>query len=323
MLCLIKFGTVFILNMVELKINIMIKQIGVLLVSTSLLVSCVGSKKHKALESDYTVLNNKYAQLQEDLKRCEDDRGKLGSSVANLETLNTNLKQRVANLAEQMDDAKSTNTQVLGNLKDLSVISEKQAESISKSLDKLREKDAYIQDLQSAMAYKDSLNMALVLNLKGALRDVNDQDINIQVEKGVVFISISDKLLFESGRYDLSSKAKTILGKVATVLNNQPNIEFMVEGHTDNVAIKGGALKDNWDLSVLRATSVVRTLQNDFGIKPSRMTAGGRSQYSPVASNDNANGRASNRRTRIVILPELDQFYQLLEPNKTAEKPAK
>jgi chemotaxis protein MotB len=155
--------------------------------------------------------------------------------------------------------------------------------------------------------------MALVMNLKGALSDINDTDVEIKVEKGEVFISISDKMLFRSGSSDVSDKAMTVLGKVAQVLNSKPEIEFMVEGHTDNVAIKNNCIADNWDLSVKRATSVIRILQNKFNIDPKRMTAGGRGEYIPLKTNDTAEGKAANRRTRIVILPQLDQFFQLLE----------
>jgi len=151
--------------------------------------------------------------------------------------------------------------------------------------------------------------------------NVADEDIDVKVEKGVIYISISDKLLFQSGSFNLSTRAMDVLGKVANVLNNQPNIEFLVEGHTDNVPIRGGTMKDNWDLSVLRATSVVRTLQERFSINPKRMTAGGRSEYVPLASNSTADGKAANRRTRIVVLPQLDQFFQLLEPDTQATAP--
>jgi chemotaxis protein MotB len=155
--------------------------------------------------------------------------------------------------------------------------------------------------------------MALVMNLKGALKDVNDKDIDVKVEKGVVFISISDKMLFKSGSYTVTDKAMSVLGKVAQVLNSKPDIEFLVEGHTDNVPIKNDCILDNWDLSAKRATSVVRILQNQFNIDPKRMTAGGRSEFLPLESNDTPDGKSANRRTRIVILPQLDQFFKLLE----------
>jgi len=201
----------------------------------------------------------------------------------------------------------------LKQLEDMSVISTSQAQSIRQSLQNLGAKDAYIHDLRSAMAHKDSLNMALVSNLKGAIGDLNDKDINIKVDKGVVYIDISDKLLFKSGSYNVTENAKKVLGKVAAVLKNQPDIEFMVEGHTDNKPFHHGDLLDNWDLSVKRATSVIRILQYKYGLEPTHIAAAGRSEYLPVDSNTTAEGRALNRRTRIIILPQLDQFFKLLE----------
>jgi len=220
-------------------------------------------------------------------------------------------------LNKQIAFLKENNTQALKQLENLSVISSQQAESIKKSLDNIGAKDLYIQDLQTSMARKDSLNMALVMNLKGAIGNMDDQDINIKVDKGVVYIDISDKLLFKSGSYNVTPKAKEVLGKVATVLKNQPDIEFMVEGHTDNVPYRSNAIiKDNWDLSVLRATTVVRMLQKDYGMDPAKIAAAGRGEYKPVADNGSVEGKAANRRTRIVILPQLDQFFKLLEPKK-------
>jgi chemotaxis protein MotB len=198
-------------------------------------------------------------------------------------------------------------------LKDLSVITGAQAESIKKSLENIGAKDIYIRDLQGSIARKDSLNMALVMNLKGAIGNLDDQDINVKVDKGVVYVDISDKLLFKTGSYDVTERAKVVLGKVAKVLAAQPDIEFMVEGHTDNVAISTDELNDNWDLSVKRATSIVRILQKSYGLDPKRMTAAGRSEYLPISDNSTAAGRATNRRTRIVVLPQLDQFFKLLE----------
>ncbi len=289
--------------------------------SMILLVSCVGSKKYKGLENDYNVLNNKYTQAQEDIKRCEDDLLRSKSLTQSLNTQVDNLNSRLQERQKEVEFLQGNSQQVLGRLQDLSVMSDKQAESVKKSLDKLAERDIYIKDLQSAMARKDSLNLTLVMNLKGSLMNVADDDIDVKVEKGVIYISISDKLLFQSGSYNINTKAMDVLGKVATVLNNQPNIEFLVEGHTDNVPIRGGTMKDNWDLSVLRATSVVRILQERFNIDPKRMTAGGRSEYVPIASNATADGKAANRRTRIVVLPQLDQFFQLLEPGTQATAP--
>jgi chemotaxis protein MotB len=208
---------------------------------------------------------------------------------------------------------KENSTQALKELENMSVISSTQAESIRKSLENIGAKDAVIQSLQSELAKKDSINLVLVQNLKGAIGDLGDSDINIKIDKDVVYIDISDKLLFNSGSYTVTSKAKMVLGKVAKVLKNQPDIEFMVEGNTDNVPYRRGDLLDNWDLSVKRATAVVRILQNQYGLEPSHISASGRSEYHPVAANDTPQGRALNRRTRIIILPQLDQFFKLLE----------
>jgi chemotaxis protein MotB len=267
------------------------------------LFSCVSTKKFKASEARYAQLNNTYADLQGKLRDCEQ----------NGRDSKTSYEARIKSLLEQMEALKGNNSQMLNQLKDLSVISSSQAESIKKSLDNIGAKDSYIQNLQSAIARKDSLNMALVMNLKGAIGNLDDQDINIKVEKGVVYIDISDKLLFKSGSYNITDRASEVLGKVAKVLNNQPEIEFLVEGHTDSNPYKSGVLLDNWDLSVKRATAITRVLQNQYGIAPARITAAGRSEYIPVASNDTPEGRAANRRTRIVILPQLDQFFKLLE----------
>jgi chemotaxis protein MotB len=201
----------------------------------------------------------------------------------------------------------------LSNLQNLSVVTGAQAESIKKSLENIGEKDMYIKDLRTSIAQKDSLNMALVMNLKSALTDINDKDVTIKVEKGVVYVDISDKMLFNSGSYVISERAKTVLGKVAAILNAHPEIEFLVEGNTDSNPYTNGLLLDNWDLSAKRATSVARILQKTYNIDPKRITAAGRGEYIPVASNTIAEGRAANRRTRIVILPQLDQFFKLLE----------
>ncbi|RXK81007.1 OmpA/MotB family protein [Filimonas effusa] len=278
--------------------------------SSTLLFACVSPKKLREAESRYSQLNGAYLELQGKLRDCEQKSKDSADAFARRKAFYEN---RLNNSLEAIDFLKQNNNQVLSQLKDLSVISGSQAESIKKSLENIGMKDAYIKDLQSAIAKKDSLNMALVMNLKGAIGNLDDKDINIKVDKGVVYIDISDKLLFKSGSYDITDRAKEVLGKVATVLNNQPNIEFMVEGHTDNVKFARGVLLDNWDLSVKRATSVVRVLQEQYRIPASRMTAAGRGEYVPVADNATTEGKAANRRTRIVILPQLDQFFKLLE----------
>lgn len=282
--------------------------------------SCVSTKKldqekakYTELSGNYLDMQGKYRDLQDELKKCQAD---ANAKIGELNTKKTALEEQIDDLKKQNDYLRQNNNTVLNQLKDLSVVTGAQAESIKKSLENIGAKDMYIKDLQGSIARKDSLNMALVMNLKGAIGDLNDQDINIKVDKGVVYVDISDKLLFKSGSYDVTDRAKVVLGKVAKVLNNQPDIEFQVEGHTDSVPVRLPGIQDNWDLSVKRATSVVRILQNTYGIDPKRMTAAGRSEYLPVAANDTPEGRAANRRTRIVILPQLDQFFKLLETKK-------
>jgi len=278
---------------------------------TVTLFSCVSSKKFQALNTKYNDLNNSLVGAQNDLKVCRDEKSELERNKA---IALAQLESQLAALKEQNEFLKKNNNSALKQLEDLSVISSSQAESIKKSLDNIGSKDAYIQTIQAAAARKDSMNMALVMNLKGAIGNLDDKDINIKVDKGVVYVDISDKLLFKSGSYSINEAAKSVLGKVAVVLKNQPEIEFIVEGHTDNVVLSGnGDLLDNWDLSVKRATTVVRLLQKQYGLNPANMAAAGRSEYRPIADNSTAAGRSENRRTRIVILPQLDQFFKLLE----------
>ena len=275
------------------------------------LFSCVSSKKFQALNTKYNDLNNSLIGAQSDLKNCRDEKSELERNKA---IALAQLESQLASLKEQNDFLKKNNNSALKQLEDLSVISSSQAESIKKSLDNIGSKVAYIQTIQAAAARKDSMNMALVMNLKGAIGNLDDKDINIKVDKGVVYVDISDKLLFKTGSYSINEAAKSVLGKVAVVLKNQPDIEFMVEGHTDNVVLSGdGDLLDNWDLSVKRATTVVRLLQKQYGLNPANMAAAGRAEFRPIADNSTAAGRSANRRTRIVILPQLDQFFKLLE----------
>ena len=283
----------------------LIKIALVLAVASTLMTSCVTSKK-------YNVLDANLRKIQADKTDCDTKLAQ--SKIANdkLNTQNGYLQSQIDDLRKQLEDSKKSNTQVLTTLQDMSVLSNKQAESVKQSLQSMGEKDNLINGLQSAMARKDSLNLVLVTNLKGAIGDLNDKDVNIKVDKSAVYIDISDKMLFTSGKSTVTENAKVVLGKVARVLNAQPDVEFLVEGHTDNVAIHTDCVEDNWDLSVKRATAIVRILEKQYGIQPSRMTAAGRSQYLPVESNETADGRSHNRRTRIVILPQLDQFFKLL-----------
>jgi chemotaxis protein MotB len=283
-----------------------IRQIAFFFLIAGLLGSCAGKKKLLQQQAKFDELNTFYISTQKDLERCKQEAEADARRRAQLQTDIDNLNKQIAFLKEN-------NNTFVNQLKDLSVISSTQAESIKKSMDNIGSKDAYIMDLQRAMSRKDSLNMALVMNLKSALTDINDSDIEIKVEKSAVYISISDKLLFKSGSYDVTDPAKVVLGKVAQVLNSKPEIEFLVEGHTDNVPIKNNCILDNWDLSAKRATAVVRILQTQYNIEPRRMTAAGRGEYIPLSGNETVTGKAANRRTRIVILPQLDQFFKLLE----------
>jgi len=280
----------------------------------------VSTKKFKESEAKYVQLSGsyldmqeKYRALQDEIKAIQAQLDKSKSANSELTAKKAALEQQIAGLNDQVEFLRKNSSTAMEQLKDLSVITGAQAESIKKSLENIGAKDIYIKDLQGSIARKDSLNMALVMNLKGALGNLEDQDINVKVDKGVVYVDISDKLLFKTGSYDVTERAKVVLGKVAKVLAAQPDIEFMVEGHTDNVAISTDELNDNWDLSVKRATTIVRILQKSYGLDPKRMTAAGRSEYLPLSDNSTAAGRATNRRTRIVVLPQLDQFFKLLE----------
>ncbi len=216
-------------------------------------------------------------------------------------------------LEEQLGHLQQTNASLLDRMSDLSIVNKAGAESIQKSLENMTNQYSFIQDLTSKIHSKDSLNLALVMNLKRSLSDINDDDVQVEVKGGVVYVSISDKLLFRSGSSRITSEADEVLNKLALVINDHSDLNILVEGHTDDVPISNSCMDDNWDLSVKRATSVVRTLVDDYYVDPQRMTAAGRSQYIPKADNSSSSGRGINRRTEIIITPKLDQFFQLLE----------
>ena len=268
------------------------KKFALILLGGLALTSCVSNKKFRA--------------LQDQLKSTED--------LLNTATvkLNSCLKDREL-LQSNNELLRKNNEGLLTNLGNMTMLTQKGADNLERSLESIKEKDLTIKNLRDAVTRRDSVNLALVQSLKGVLGNLDDEDITVQVDKGVVYVSISDKMLFSSGSYNVTPRAREVLGKVAKVVNNKPDFEFMVEGHTDNVPIKNTCIKNNWDLSVLRATAVVNILQNDFGVSPSRMTAAGRGEYVPVTSNSTPEGRAINRRTRIVVLPKLDQFYNMIE----------
>ena len=257
-----------------------------------LATSCGTKKKIAALES-------KNKEIQDLLNTCT-------------VKLNSCLEEK-AGLKASVDGLKEHNQTLINTSKDMTVLTTKGAENIEKALESIKEKDLKISRMQDALTKKDSVTLAVVTSLKSAV-GISDPDIEINVEKGVVFISIADKLLFKSGSYDVTDKAKGVLAKVAKVVNDKPDFECMVEGHTDNVPFNGSViLLDNWDLSVKRSTSIIRVLTGQLGVKPEQLIAAGRSSYVPLVANDNAENRARNRRTRIVVLPKIDQFYEMVE----------
>ena len=268
------------------------KKIVIALSVMALLTSCVSKKKYADLEA----------------------RNKETQDLLNTATvkLNTCLEEK-AGLAARVDGLKEHNQTLINTSKDMTILTTKGAASIEKALESIKEKDLKISRMQDALTKKDSVTLAVVTSLKSAV-GLSDPDIEINVEKGVVFISIADKLLFKTGSYDVTDKAKGVLAKVAKVVNDKPDFECMVEGHTDNVPYNGsGILLDNWDLSVKRSTSIIRVLTNQLGVKPEQLIAAGRSSYVPLVGNDSAENRARNRRTRIVVLPKIDQFYEMIE----------
>ncbi|MBT4709287.1 MAG: OmpA family protein [Flavobacteriaceae bacterium] len=281
------------------------KKIFLLILSVSFLFpSCVSQKKYAALEAVNQQSKDLLNSATVKLNSCIDE--KAGAEA------------ELKSLKEQVTFLSNNNQDLINTMGNLTTLSQKGAENLEKSLESMKEKDLTINSMRDAVTRRDSVTLALVTSLKGTFIDISDKDIEVNVEKGVVFISISDKLLFNSGSYVVSERAKEVLGKVAKVVLEKPEIEFLVEGHTDDQSIQNEVLLDNWDLSVKRATSVVRVLQNDFGVQPERMTAAGRSYYVPVADNDTAENRSKNRRTRIVVLPKLDQFYDLIEQGMKA-----
>lgn len=260
--------------------------------------SCVSKKKFAELEAKNKETQDLLNTATVKLNSCLEEKSGLNASLAALQSENENLKKN--------------NSDLINSSKEMTVLTTKGAQNLEKSLESLREKDLKISRLQDALTKKDSVTLALVTSLKREV-GIDDPDININVEKGVVMISIADNLLFKSGSYDVSDRAKGVLSKVAKVINSKPDFECMVEGHTDNVPIKNAVLLDNWDLSVKRSTSIVRVLQNDLGVSPKQLIPAGRSFYIPLNDNDTPENRAKNRRTRIIIMPKIDQFYDMIE----------
>jgi chemotaxis protein MotB len=261
-----------------------------------LMTSCVSNKKFAEMEDQYNTTKEELRTAEMKLSACEDEKKSIRESYES-----------------QIKTLQNTNAALLNTTGEMVTISKTAATNLERSLESMQEKDLQIKTMRDAINKKDSVTLALVTSLKGALNNIDDEDIQISVEKGVVFVSISDKLLFGSGQYKVTNEAKAVLAKVAKVVNDKKDFEFMVEGHTDTDPISRTNIEDNWDLSTKRATAVVRILQDEYNVDPARMTAAGRGEYMPVASNDTAAGKAKNRRTRIVVLPKLDQFFGMIE----------
>ena len=276
------------------------KKVAIALSLLVLLTSCVSKKQYAALEA-------KNKETQDLLNTCT-------------VKLNTCLEEK-AGLKASVDGLKDQNQLLISQSKDMTVLTTKGAQNIEKALESIKEKDLKISRMQDALTKKDSVTLAVVTSLKSVV-GLNEEDIEINVDKGVVFISISDKMLFKSGSYDVTDKAKGVLAKVAKVVNDKPDFECMVEGHTDNVPYNGnGVIVDNWDLSVKRSTSIIRVLSAQLGVNPAQLIAAGRSSYVPLVSNDTAENRAKNRRTRIYVMPKIDQFYEMVEKEMKKQQP--
>lgn len=283
------------------------KKITLFIALAVVMCSCKSNKEYAALQSRLTSSQQELVDVKANLQKCLIEKNAGVSNVSGLEG-------KVGLLENQIKDLKADKAQSLKQVENLTVLTQSASDNIKEVVAQLSEKDKYINGIRSAMTKKDSINLAVAFHLKKELdAGIQDQDIQIDVEKTVVYISIADKLLFRSGSSTVSDRAKAVLGKVAKVVASRPEMEVQVEGYTDNVPISSAGVKDNWDLSVKRATSVVRVLQNDFSIDPKRLIAAGRSEYVPLESNDTAEGRATNRRTRIVILPKLEEFFDILE----------
>jgi chemotaxis protein MotB len=274
------------------------KRIFVLGVTALIVLTSCGAKKE-------------LVAAQEKLKNTEDLLNtatvKLNSCISDKAVADANLTA----LRDQLYDLRKTNDALISSTEQMTLLTSKGADNLEKTLESLQERDLKINRLQEAMSKKDSVTLAIVSSLKKSV-GIDDPDIEVNVEKGVVYISIADKLLFKSGSFEVTEKAKVVLEKVAKVINDKPNFEAMIEGHTDSRSYSNGVLVDNWDLSVKRSTSVIRILQG-MGVNPTQLIAAGRSSYAPLTDNDTAMNRSKNRRTRVVVLPKIDQFYEMIE----------
>lgn len=285
------------------------------LLSTLLMVavlgeSCVSNKKFSELQTSYNELRNQNRDLDGRYQVSQRDLSSASTRVKSLEEQIEAQRTSVAALQAALDKCLNSSSQ--GNT------------NISKLVDEINSANNYIKHLVNTKNTSDSLNMVLTNNLTRSLSREESRDVDVQVLKGVVYISLSDKMLYKSGSYEISAVAGTTLSKIAKIIKDYRDYDVLIEGNTDNVPISQTNIRNNWDLSALRASSVVQALQNTYGVEPKRLTAGGRGEYNPIAPNDSDTGKSRNRRTQIIITPKLDQFMELIEkaPEKATEAPA-
>ena len=269
-----------------------------------MLTSCVTSGKFRQLEADYNQLRKDHQESQLQLTRCNTNVANLEDRLAEARRNNDNLRASLADMHNSLNKSLTQGTQSNVN--------------IAKLVDEINASNRFIQHLVQAKNRSDSLNLVLVNNLTRSLTREEAQNLDIQVLRGVVYISLSDNMLYESGSFEISSKAGEVLSKIAKIILDYKEYSVLVEGNTDTVPISRPNIRNNWDLSVLRGSSVVQALQNNYGVDPKRMTAGGRGEYNPIATNSTPEGKARNRRTQIIITPELDQFMELIEQAPTS-----
>jgi chemotaxis protein MotB len=280
----------------------------------------VSKKQYESLQGDLASRDELLAQRDQELNRYAQQLAECERREDQLESQINNVQTQVRIREEQIQDLREQRDKQLEQVGDLTVLSQGANQNIGKTLEQLEGKDRYIRLLQAAKSKADSINLALAVNLKSVLRDgIEDQDVDIKVDKTVVYINLSDKMLYQSGSYKITDRANEVLQKIAQIAKSRPNLDLMVEGYTDNVPINSACVKDNWDLSVLRATSVVKALENEHQIDPNRLIAAGRGEYNQLVENDTPENRSINRRTRIILLPRLNQFYDLLDPDQIPE----
>jgi len=263
------------------------------------LTSCVSNKKYSSLQGEYDALNKEYNATQMSLAESRANNKSLETMLAEARKRNQELKDDYAALQGSLDQSLKQSAQGSVN--------------ISKLVDEINASNKYIKQLVEAKSKSDSLNMVLTNNLTRSLSRDELQDVDIKVLKGVVYISLADNMLFKSGSYQINERAMETLSKIAKIIKDYRDYDVLVEGNTDNVPISRTNIRNNWDLSALRASSVVQVLQTKFGVNPSRLSAAGRGEYNPIADNSTDTGRQRNRRTEIIITPKLDQFLDLID----------